>query len=541
MASWRMVALVGLGTLGVVGCGKSSSGDDDSAGKGGSGGSGAGGSSASGGSGAIAGAGATDGSGGLGKLPEACGSLTSADVRRIVTTNVGDVLHAAVAAAEFTEGSTLIARALNGGGRTSDTFAFADDANQSIDDFLDDLNEHVFPEANVESTTASSVTYHPTPDVNCPLDQDLATYAPELAQQDRQDCIDDLTKHAERYVVSRVACNGGDTLVISLEIGADHGVPGFLTAAPTSLALTLDVGATVRAEQAYGDDTDYDANPTGTASFVLDTSAAGVATFSASLANELALGATDSASNHVRVTLGAEMDAVKLTADSHQRTLSGSLNLAALGFSYPLQSFIQQAFERDVTSSTPASDGVDIAVPAMKGAFEFDRSTDTLELTGLGLGASSTSVKSGSATLLSVDVNPDSGRSLDAAIGLDASGNLQVSPSPGFDLELGYSLKPVASKVLELEPFANDDKVAFKLLGSSPMVTLLEDVAGDLALTSRDSGAALRVGAGNFAMTSSTYAPNENVTVPAGQCLLYESSRDGQHDILRGYYAGTCP
>jgi hypothetical protein len=541
MASWRMVALVGLGALGAVGCGKSSSGDDDSAGTGGSGTSGSGGSSGAGGSGAVAGAGATDGSGGLGMLPKACGSLTSADARRIVTTNVGTVLHAAVTAAQFTEGSTFIAHALQGGSQTSDAFEFADDANKSIDDFIDGLNKNVFPDANVESTTDNSVTYHPTPDVNCPLDQDLATYAPDLAAQDRQDCVDNLSKHPERYVVSRVDCGAGDVLTISLEVGADGVVPGYVTAAPTSLSLTLDVAAFVHAEQAYGDDTDYDANPTGTASFVLDTSTQGVATFAASLSSELALGATDSASNHERVTLAAGTNLLAMKADARARTFTGSLNLATLGVSFPFRSFVEQAFNRDVTASTPASDDVAIAIPAVKGAFTFDRAADTLKLTGLGLGSSASTVNNGGATILSVDVNPDDGRSLDATIGLDASGNLQVSPAPGFDLELGYSMNAVANKVLDLEAFAKNDTVAFKLLGSSPMVTLLADVADNLALASRDSGAAMRVNAGTFTLTSSTYAPNENVTVPAGQCLFYEAARNGTHDILRGYYAGNCP
>lgn len=533
MASWRVVALLGLAA---IGCGsKSSSGNGDSAGKGGAGGAGA-----SGGSGAVAGAGATDGSGGFGKLPQACGSLTSADARRIVTGNVGNVLHAAVTAAQFTEGSSLIARAQHGGAMTSDTFTFAADETKSIDDFIDDLTQHVLPDANVESTTDNSVTYHLTPSVNCPLDQDLAMVDASLAEQDRQDCIDNLTQHVERYVVSRVDCDHGDVVTISLEIGDARIVPGFVTAAPSTLSLALDVAATVQAEQAYGDQTDYDANPSGAATFVLDTTSKGVATLTGALTSDLAFGTTDSESEHVRVTLGASMEAIKVTADANKQTFTGSLDLAALGVTFPFRSFVEGAFNRSTTSTTPASDGVDLAVPAVKGGFAYDRSSDTLKLTGLGLGPSASTVKSGSTTLLTVDANPENGRSLDAALAFDPSGNLQVSPSPGFDLELGYSMQAVASKVEDLEAFANGDTVAFGLLGSSPMATLLKDLDGNLALTSRAKGAALRVNAGNFAMTSKTFA-GESVTVPTGQCLLYDSSRSGQHDILRGYYAGVCP
>jgi YD repeat-containing protein len=528
MASWRLAALVGWAALGLFACsGKSTSDDDDSGGQAGAGGSG--GSGASGGSG---------GSGGSTTPPPACGALTSAQAGEIATRNIAAVLRATVDATRFTEGSSFINRVVHGGRDASDPFQFANDADQSIDDIVKSLTTDVFPLANVESQTDSTITFHQTAAVNCPLDEEWAMSDPEYAAQDQQYCIQDLNAHPIRYVVSRVGCAEGDAVSIALVVETAKITEGVLTAYPSSLVLNLDVANLVKATQASGNTTAFDQDAAGQMTFKLDTATAGKAAFTAALANQLVFGETDN-DDHVRLTLAASTKAAEVTADSSTGTVKGSLSAGALGAVLPFHTLIESAFNRDVTSSVSPTDSVEVAVPGASAVFEFDRATDRLSLSGLGLGGGSSTVKSGTATLLTVDVNPSDGRRFALDLGIAADGQMTVAPNPGFELDLGYSMGPVASKVVSLEPFALNDTVTFSLAGSSPSGTLLTDVDGALALPERVNGSEVRIDAGSFAMTSVAY-PTESVHVAQGQCLNFDGSRSGQHDILRGYFAGNC-
>src|ERR1051325_7630858 len=161
MVRFRWVGLVAAAAaLALGGCSDTTTSDDDDAGNG------TGGSSASG------------GTGGGGTAPEPCGSLSIAEASDIATYDLTGVLHNSAEALRFLEHSALVERGYYAPD-SGDSFVFADDANASIDEFVDDLRTNVFAEANVESETGNSVTYHLTPEVNCPLDEDYASFDPE--------------------------------------------------------------------------------------------------------------------------------------------------------------------------------------------------------------------------------------------------------------------------------------------------------------------------------------------------------------------------
>jgi len=214
--------------------------------------------------------------------------------------------------------------------------------------------------------------------------------------------------------------------------------------------------------------------------------------------------------------------------------------LQATDVTLPLHSLIESAFNREVQPDVPASDTVKLHLYGPKGGFDLDRTSEQLVLSAVTLGIAPATVRSGSDTLLTVDVNGDSGRTLTVLVEVDADDRPRLSAFTGFDLDLGYNLAPVADKVVDLWPFAFDDQVKIALTDGSPGATFMRDEDGVLSLLSRVTGPQMRVDAGSFVMTSEAY-PDENVSVETDQCLLYDGTLDGEHDILRGYYGDDCP
>lgn len=519
MATWRSVGLVAMLGLTLAACSGSGSGDDDD---------GSGGSSGTGGSG---------GSGATGE-PKPCGSLTSYEASAIATSNVSSVLHNAVETLRFTEGSRLIERALGAQGGETEPFAFVDDAHSSIDEMVTDLATKVFVDANVESETEDSVTYHLTPDVNCPLDEEYASFDPDGAAAEQADCAAELEAHPVRYVVSRIDCEEGDAVSIALEVGQTRIRPGLLTASAIALGLTLDVAETVRAIVDDDPSATFDEDSAGSVSMRLEAIGGEIASFNLGIPSDLVIGALGN-DEPLRLELDASPSALSLSATANSSRLTGDVNLEVMDVTFPFHDFIESAFQREVQPDVSPSDTVALHVGHLTTGFEFDRVAERLVLFGLGLGNGPATVRADGEPLLTVELNREWDHTVSLPIWIYEDDELMLSPTPEFDLELGYSMAAVESKVVDLEPFALEDRVRIALTGE-PNVTLLRDEEGRLALLSRSEGPALRVNAGNFVMSSETL-PDEDVSVAEEECLLYDPGADGEHDILRGYSGDECP
>ncbi len=515
MASWRWIAILCAGALALGGCG---SGDDDDDGSGGAGGTGG-----------------TGGTGGSGVGPMPCGTLTREEASRIATDNLSTVLHGAVESARFAEASVLVQKVFGQGANAEEPIALADDANVAIDEMLENLRAEVLVDANVESTTESSVTYHLTPEVNCPLDEEYFALDPDGATLEQEECSAELLAHPVRYTVSRVDCDYGDSVSVVLEVGEERIVPGVLTAGASILRLYLDVAETVRAVRADDPTALFDADSSGTIVATLATSY-GLATFNLGLTSDVVVGSLES-ENPWRFFAEASPYAAELATNSELTRLGGGLRLGTVDATLPLASFAGM-LGLELHEDVPTTDTVDLHVPRFSSGIDLDAFAERLVLFDVEL--PTVSVRSGEERLFSVDLNEDSEWSLNAVLELDEDAQVVLKPSPGFTLDLGFELAPVESSIVELPPYMLDDRVRIALEGETPSAALLEDDGGELRLKSRTEGPVLRVDAGNFVLSSES-AESESVSADEGECLLFDPSLDGEHDILRGFSAGECP
>jgi hypothetical protein len=514
MASWRWIAILGAGALALGGCG---SGDDDDDGSGG------------------AGSGGSGGTGGTGVGPMPCGALTSEEASRIAIDSLSSVLHGAVEATRFTEASVLIQKVLGQGPDAEEPFALADDANTAIDEMLENLRAEVLVDANVESATESSVTYHLTPEVNCPLDEEYYALDPDGATLEQEECGAELLARPVRYTVSRIDCDYGDAVSIVLEVGEERIVPGVLTASASMLKLRLDVAETVRAVQADDPSALFDADSSGTLAVTL-TAGYGLATLSAALETDVVAGALES-ENPWRFSAEASPYAVELTANSESTRLAGGWRFGTVDATLPLESFAK-VLGLEVYEEVPATDTVDVHVPRLSSGIDFDAFAERLVLFDVGL--PTVSVRSGEERLFSFDLNEEAGWSLNGVLELSEDAEVVVKPSPGLTLDLGFALAPVQDRIVELPPYMLEDRVRLALEGEMPSATLFDDDDGGLRLKSRTEGPVLRVDEGDFVLSSEA-VESESVSAGEDECLLFDPSLEGEHPILRGFVAGECP
>lgn len=550
MAWWRSSVLVGFSLWVALGCSpKSTSRGDDGGAAGESGGSngGSGGKSgASGKGGSTAGGkGGSSGKGGLGggssglggsagtlAMPDCTKPLTSADARRIAVTNLGNTLREAVSGVAFTEGSQLIGRVLALGDAPG-SVEFVESANQSIDEWMNELETKVLADGNVESTQGAQVIYRMTSAAYCAPDPDDLADDPEWAAQMQQDCADDLAEHPIWVTVTRVNCDTEEAVQILPAIGDSRITPIGLLAHPHSIVATLDVAETVRYVREQGDGTEFDPDSSGAVEATLDTTNPADLWFEVSLSSLLAFGTTDN-DEHTRIVVNG--GSFRLGADSVTGVATASVDASGISVVGSFRALIEGVFQQRIASGVRPTDSVTLDVPAVTASCEYG--SEHVACTGIGLGDSTTTVVNEGATLLKADLNAASGRRFDVAFDLDRDQSVRVAPTPSATLELGFGLNAVQGKLLTIQTFALDDLVTMSFTGVAPSALLLLNDYGDLALTRRTPGSEVRVEAGTFEMKSD--AVSQSVSVDAGQCLSYDPNSAVAHEILRGYSALTC-
>jgi len=543
MAWWRSSALVGFSLLAALGCSpKSTSRGDDggAAGESGGGSGGSGGASGKGGASGLGGSsadsGGKGGSSGLGGVagtlvvPD-CETLTSAEVRRLAVTYLGRTLREAVSGVAFAEGSQLIGRVLELGDAPG-SVEFVEEAQESIDEWMNELETKVLADGNVESQAGNVVTYRMTSAAYCAPDPDDLADDPAWAAEMQADCAEDLVEHPLRVVATRVNCESGAGIELVPEVGNARIKPITLRVEAHSLDATLDVAELVSYLGEQGNTTAFDPDSGGTVLAWLNTTDPAALAFDVLQRTPVVYGWTDD-DEHTRVSVGgAEF---RLDADSVAEVATATLKADEITVTGSFRALIQGVFQRHVVASVPPTDSVTLELPEVTGSCEYESEHATC--VGIGLGGSTTTLRNGSDTLLTADFNASAQRAFDVAFELTPPQGVRVRSTPAL-LELGFNLGAVADKLEDIQSFALDDLVTMSFTGDAPSAVLLLDEYGDLALTHRTPGPEVRVDAGTFEMKSEAFG--QSVGAAAGQCLVFSPSSAVAHEILRGYGSVVC-
>ncbi len=512
---------------------------------------GTGGTDAGGTGGSVAGTGGTDagtggtdlGTGGTdagtgGSVAE-CGPLDHERVAAVVVEDVDWVLRQGIERLSFAEGSALLARL--GGGDPEEAVAFRADAIDGVTDVVDFLGQMVFVTGNLVGETEGAVDYAASPDVVCAPDGRFGTGSVE----DEQDCRDFLAEHALRLHVTRTACEDGDSLRLELIVGGDpESTPIVFEVSPTRLAATIDLaeGAdTLRALGALDEEVLLEPAPSGQIRWEVALEGESGAFVRDTLPADVVLGYRMlNDPERFAMTLAGGSVMLDLHADASTRKVTGSIDHGLMGVTMLLSDFAV-AFGAELAPDADPTEIVEWSLAGMSASFSYDRATDALSITDLGLGEGRSTVRWRGQDIVTIDVNADSGRVFALDVTRNPAGDVLLGIEPGLEVVVGYAMAPVAELLVELPPFALDDTLTVRMEGESPSVRIL---AGSIDDVPSFNGVVtlelLAVTSGQLSL-SSRASPNEDVVVPAGQCLLEADPVTGEHPILRDFAAGACP
>jgi hypothetical protein len=425
------------------------------------------------------------------------------------------------------------------------------------------LNENVFVDGQLESE-GDSLVYLLDPGTFCAFDG-------EDDDGDNQECIDILTKIPIR--VRLTSYNEGD-LDIDILVGEAQLDPIDLRLYDNLLGVAVDLAATKDVAQLYfdtfgeeGEELEFPSTFSGVLSLSLERTGEGQYELAYEVEKAVQVGLTI---EDDEFNISLDKSTVTMTADAATKSISMAAKMGALDVTFPYQAFInamwdegEEEYGEGSTESPddkpeepqPYDDIMEEEVPSVSGtsalhiagftgSATFSAESDSLAITGLGLGNGPTTFKRNDDTLLSIDLN--SGGTFDLDVSVDNE-DVIVTVAPKFDLSAMFALATIADDLDELPGFLADDTLTATL-----------DGADAPSLRMQDELDALQVVEGQLTLASLAY-PDDTVVVAQGQCVhgeaseessspdvpdeeedpLPEENEDG-HELLSGLVVGDC-
>lgn len=143
----------------------------------------------------------------------------------------------------------------------------------------------------------------------------------------------------------------------------------------------------------------------------------------------------------------------------------------------------------------------------------------SIDITNIGLGDGTTTLKLDDHVLFAMDLNADAGRRFNMTVSPTADGNASFAIDPSYDLSLRYDGRPLADAGDLIEDFLLDETYRVSFTGSNPTFEV-DAAAGGFRVTSGT-------------LTISSTAAAEDVVVSAGQCLIENFvPANGAHAVL---------
>lgn len=351
-------------------------------------------------------------------------------------------------------------------------------------ELVDFLEQYILNDANVEETTATSVTYLLKGSVVCTVDGDTD---PDCAQQ-----IDDA--EIRLHVTSPAQ---GDANV-ALWIGPQKAEPLYFEFHNDQLALEVDLagikGAAQHFEQVTGEPLteDFPATMQGRVRVSVRENSAQSVTGTISVVTAINVKDGDYA-----FSLGVSEPALEVTADAAAQTIESRTDLGTLDVLFPVTEY---SYDVETDTETEVSHNYSLHVGGVTGTTLFDAASELITMTGLGLGDSTTTLSVDGAQILGIDLNANDGRSFDATAKWENDA-LTLGVSPAFDLQVAMQFANAASAAADAAEWMLDEVLTVRLDGAAnPTVRLTENgvevVDGTLTLSMANAGLSHSVGAG---------------------------------------------
>jgi hypothetical protein len=164
---------------------------------------------------------------------------------------------------------------------------------------------------------------------------------------------------------------------------------------------------------------------------------------------------------------------------------------------------------------------------------DLQASSDVLAVSNIGLGDGTSTIKLDGATLLSVDLNKDSGRTFDIELTLDEAGLPLLAVAPGIDLQVSYDLQALVEGGVVVDAPLLSSAYSIEVRGEKPT---LQPVEADF-VTGFPGG--VRVVSGEIVVSADGVA--DPLVVSAGQCLVETIPAPEAHPLMGALAAVDCP
>lgn len=354
---------------------------------------------------------------------------------------------------------------------------FSDDR----DALIDFIENKLLADENIESDTGTAVIYLLGPDIFCEEDEEFPDSYDE--------CAADIEALELRVKAQSFANASAD---LELMLGPDM-LPVFtISFAPAKISASADLEELKAAyiagvELVADDDADLDELPERMSGRVSASLEKRGAQFIASLNIDEAI---DIKHEEFSIQLGAA-NAFSLTVDTAEEALHAVLGLKAIDIAA-----ISALNDED------DSDAIELnaILPALQGTLAIFVNQEVAELRDLTLGNGTAILKADGEEIVSLDLNENHGRKLDADLKITDE-ETEITVGPAFDLELALAFYRVQSLVDEVASYFQEDLLKVTLDGDEkPAVSItesgLEVLRGQLSLSSQSAGTALEVQAG---------------------------------------------
>lgn len=497
-----------------------------------------------------------------------CGSLNPTEAAALFTSRLDHFANVGLAALGGLENSRAAARLLTFG-EVPLFEPFVAESQADLHDGLIDLEDDQLIAANVESSTASSVTFLLNPDTMCEGTAVIATpvlasgggVATGGATSSTIDpaCVATRKAHPTRLRISRIDCAEGDN--IAVEVLQDPTSIRVLKAElyAERAELELDLGAFLKAS--YSTSSSSTSLPVvpgagGSTYTVTRTEEPLVSAASGVLTGTLNLTGTNQANGRVSVTqaidfttadetpervrVAAGTDVATFTADGSSKKIDVDLKLGAFDANVGFEGFIESFFGLSVTAAAASQAPVDLHVSGVVGSIKYDGAADTVTAENLRvLDPNASAVQSGR-TLLSIAASGSDKADLSAVFSGNSDDSLNLSFANGLAVEIQYGLEPVMSLVQGPANYLASDRLSVLAPAGTSLTLWPDATSNDLAVVSSQTGELLRVNTGSFGMQSTVW-PSDGFSVSANQCLSRTVvSQSGHHDLLDDCSAGAC-
>lgn len=484
--------------------------------------------------------------------------VSSQDLANTAIENVEQALRGTVSAGGFIADSTTVASSIGafGGDEECDfptctpdgcpdpvcqvkpvTIADLQEGRAELDESIDDLVEYlrteVFTRENLESQDEDSATFLLGPDYLCDVvadddgSVDIPGGTPPAPQLDPE-CVDRAHRLQPRL---RLSSPGEDDVDVELLLTAERRNLVTLELHRDRLAVIADLGQIQATLDAAGESSESLTSLDGKLSLALERNGANDYSLSANVLEDVVVVADDE-SGTTRVSLGASAPTAELRLDGNARRITATTDLGRFTLSGPLESF--HDFLGSEETLDPLGDPVppktytgdiEVVLPGLEAQASYDAGSDALNLSGLGAGDASTTLKWNGITIAQFDLNPNAGRRFDLGIQRPATGGPIATFSPTFDLSLLFNFAPLSDQIDDLASYLMNDTLRIFFDGANPSVQASDDQ--------------VRVVSGTLELTSSS-VPDADVSVPAGMCLLEVDPPASSHELLGSFGAGTC-